>query len=417
MQLHPAGDALVVPRGEKHLIFCRRVGDGLSRRAVPDSRVRNADDLFSRQKPMFPLNLPDLCEYLLGRPFQALVGFSRAAVEFQNAVGYPIPIHRPPAAGEGPVISPVKAAVNRPVLRDLEGIDDMGKVPVAVMAGVVPEFLKELPLVYIPAAVEPGLPQLGRQLFQGAQVFRLLFQQGPVVRAEGLDEGVVLRVFLVRIISVDEQPFEVPVGRAAGVQGIVGTLGKPVHAPDAGIDLGQPAFLELPRLVGEPHVIFRALVLPQIRVRRAVPEGNGTAVWEPEELVRAPVLGDPSEELPQGCDVIVKQFFVGSSGNEYLDARIVQAQQHSLPPDEPAFPAAPGPAVAHIAVPFPQGKQLLFIGPGHNQHFIRHIPGSPLPALRGCSAVPVPGPAPAGAWRSAPPAPGYPPQAAGSAHP
>ena len=46
-----------------------------------------------------------------------------------------------------------------------------------------------------------------------------------------------------------------------GIQGVVGSFGEAVDPPDAGIDLYQPALLELSRLVSEPHVVFRPLVL------------------------------------------------------------------------------------------------------------------------------------------------------------
>ena len=159
-------------------------------------------------------------------------------------------------------------------------------------------------------------------------------------------------MLLFRKISVDEQPFEVAVGRPAGIQGVVGPFGEGIDAPDAGVDLHQPFLLELPCLIGEPNVVFCALVLSQIPIRCAVAEGNGAAVGKFDQLVRAFVLGHPCEQLLQGGDVVVEQLFVGSSGDEHFYARIVQAQQRGLPADKPALAAAPGSAVAHIAVLF-----------------------------------------------------------------
>ena len=129
------------------------------------------------------------------------------------------------------------------------GVDDMGEAAVPIVLGVVPEFFEELALVYVPAAVEPGLPQLRRELFQGTQIFRLAFHQGPVVRAQGLDK-----------IPVDEQPLEVAVGRPAGIQGVVGPFGEGIDAPDAGVDLHQPLLLELPCLIGKPNVVFAWII-------------------------------------------------------------------------------------------------------------------------------------------------------------
>ena len=137
----------------------------------------------------------------------------------------------------------------------------MAEPPVGVVPGVIGELLKELALVYVPPAVEPGLPELAGQLLQGPEVAGLGGHQGLIVRAQGLDKGIVLRVLVFRIAPVDEQPLEVPVARAPGIQGVVGPFGEAVDPPDAGIDLHQPALLELSRLVGEPHVVFRPLVL------------------------------------------------------------------------------------------------------------------------------------------------------------
>ena len=63
------------------------------------------------------------------------------------------------------------------------------------------------------------------------------------------------------VIPVDKQPLKVPMPRPAGIQGEVGSFGKSVDTPDAGVDLGEPMLLKLPRLVGEPDVVLRPLVL------------------------------------------------------------------------------------------------------------------------------------------------------------
>ena len=115
------------------------------------------------------------------------------------------------------MIAPVEASVYGPVLGNFKGVNDVGKAPVPVVLGVIPKFLEKLSLVDIPPAIEPGLPELRRKLFQGPQVFRLALHQGLVVRAQGLDKGVVLRVLVLRVGPVDEQPLKIAVGRAAGV--------------------------------------------------------------------------------------------------------------------------------------------------------------------------------------------------------
>ena len=367
MQLHPPGEPLVVPGREVDLVPGRGVRDALPRLPVPDGGVGDPRDPLSRKPPVLGFNAVNLPEHLLRRPLDPLVGGSGAAVQLQNPVGHPVVVHRPPAAGKGPVVAPVEAAVNFPPLGNFERLNDMGEPPVPVVGGVVPEFLKELAVEHIPAALQPGLAQLGRQFFQRAQVFRLAFLQGGVVADLCLDKGVVLRVLVRLKPPVDEQPLEVAVAGAAGVQGVVGALGKVVHAPDAGVDLGQPAFLKLSRLVGKPHVVLRALVLAQIGTAAAIAERDGAAVRESEQLFGLVVPGKPSQDGGEGGNVVVEKLLVGPAGDEDLDAGVAQAQEHRLPPDEPAFPAAPGAAVAHIAVCFRQGPGLLGVGTGHGE--------------------------------------------------
>ena len=68
------------------------------------------------------------------------------------------------------------------------------------------EFLKELPLEHIPAALQPGGAELRRQIIQEGEVFRLALHQEHIVRDQCLNEQVVLRLFVVLEFPVDEQP-------------------------------------------------------------------------------------------------------------------------------------------------------------------------------------------------------------------
>ena len=137
----------------------------------------------------------------------------------------------------------------------------MGFPPGLVSLRAVEEVLKELPLVNVPLSFQPCRPNLRGQLFQASDVFRLLRHQGFVVLHQCLNEGVVLRV-LVRLISlIDEKPLEVSVAGATRIQGVVGALGEVVGSTHTGINLNQPAFLELSGFIGKPNVILCALVL------------------------------------------------------------------------------------------------------------------------------------------------------------
>ena len=62
------------------------------------------------------------------------------------------------------MIAPVEAAIDFPVGGDFKGFNHMGEFPILIVGGAVVEVLKELPLVYVPIAVQPGLAQLGPSL-------------------------------------------------------------------------------------------------------------------------------------------------------------------------------------------------------------------------------------------------------------
>ena len=178
---------------------------------------------------------------------------------------------------------------------------------------------------------------------------------------------------------INEQPLEVPMAGAAGVQGVVGPLGEVVHATDAGVNSSQPVFHELTSLVRKPDIILRALVLAQISVIGTVPKPDRRTIGEGEAFVRFVILGSTAQHAQQWNDMVVQQLPEGLSGNENLDPGVVQGQQRGLPPDEPAFSAAPGAAVAHIAVGVQQCHFLLVVWDGHIQHNIigHNIPGLP----------------------------------------
>ena len=75
--------------------------------------------------------------------------------------------------GEGLGVAEVEAAVDPPARRGREGVDDVGEAAVVVMGRIVAEVVEKLALKDVPPAIEPGVPQPGRQGLQLADVIRL----------------------------------------------------------------------------------------------------------------------------------------------------------------------------------------------------------------------------------------------------
>ena len=307
VQLHPPRQPLVVPGGEIDLMPCRSVRDALSRLPVPDGGVGDSGDPLSRKPPVLAFDAVNFPEYLLRRPLDPLVGGSGAAVQLQNPVGYPIIVHCPPAAGKRLVVSPVETPVYLPALRYLKWIDDIRPLAVLVMIWNIHKVLKELALIHIPPAIQPRLPDFRRKLLEGAHVLRLTFHQRHIVRAKSLDKCVILRVFVIGKPPVNKQPLEIPVAGAAGVQCVVGALRKVVDTTDAGVNGGQPVFQELPCLVGKPHIVFSALVLPQVPIVCAVPKPDRRPIGECKAFIRFVVLCDAVQHDQKRRNVVVEK--------------------------------------------------------------------------------------------------------------
>ena len=329
MHLHPPGDPVIDTWGEVHPVLDARVRHAVSLAPVPDRRVSHADDLPPFEPRVLPLNPPGLLHLLVNRPLDALVWGLCAAVQLQDAVQHPVIVHGPPPEREGLAVAPVVGAVNGPAPGDVKGLNHMAPPALPpqllrvslVRRWIRPEVLKKLPLVHVPPPIEPGLPDLGRELLEAPEVFRLCLHERPVVRHKSLNKGVVLRVLSILEFTIHKQPLKVPMAGAAWIKGVIGALREVVCPTDTCINLGNPALLHLPRLVGKPHVILRALVLPQVTICRAVAKPDGGAVWKPEYLVRLVIPGHPVEHPIERHNVVVKELPVGLTGNEHLNPR------------------------------------------------------------------------------------------------
>ena len=227
----------------------------------------------------------------------------------------------------------------------------------------VPEVLEELSLIDVPASVLPRCPQRRRQILQLAQVVRLRIHEGLIVLYLCLNEEIVIRVFIGIEIPIDEDTLEVCMPRPAGVQRVIRPLWKSIRSAHAEIDLADPALLQLPGLVDEHHVIFRALILPQVPFVCAVPERDRRPVREAKHFVRPVIFCEPGKFRCQLLDVVILQLLVCLSDDQDLNARIPERQQLRLCPHGPALSAAARAAIGDVPVFVLEKERLLRLRP------------------------------------------------------
>ena len=251
--LHPAGDALVVAGHEVDPEARRGLGHALAAACVPDGGVGHALDPPPPEPGVLPLDAGDLLKLLIRRPAHALVGGIGAAVELEDAVQHPLVVERPPRAGEGLSVAEVVAPKQGPAPprpgAHIQRRDHMAPSPLglqlfprqlaAVLRGRLhvrldAEILKELSLEDVPASVEPSLSELRRQALELLQVVRVFLHECPVVRDQGLDEAVLVRLLALAKAPVEKEALDPGVALAAGIAGVVDALGKVVGASDAG---------------------------------------------------------------------------------------------------------------------------------------------------------------------------------------
>ena len=151
--------------------------------------------------------------------------------------------------------------------------------------------------------------------------------------------------------------------RPSGVQRVIRPLRKAVCAAHTEVDLSDPALLQLPGLVDKYHVVFRALVLPEIPLVCAVSERDRRPVREPEHFVRPVIFCKPGQLRRQLLDVVVLQLLVCLSDDQNLNARIPERQQLRLRPHGPALSAAARAAIGDMPVFVPEKKRLLRLRP------------------------------------------------------
>ena len=325
--LHPARNTIVVARREVNAVSCRCLRHAFSARSVPDRRVCHAGDLLPGQPWMLSLHLRDLLKLHIRRPLDAGVRLARASVKLQNTVDHAVVIDGPPRAGERLSVSEVVAPADRPTRIWRERLDHMGVLPCPVSLRVVDKVLEELALVNVPPALQPCLPELFRQLLQRLDVLRLRLHERLVVGHKRLDERVVLRLFAFLKNSVNEQPLEISVALTARIERVVGALRESVCTADRCVDGVQPLLFELRGLVDEYHVVFRALILQNVAVVRAVAELDRGAVAECQELFVLCIPRDAVQLLPELVDVVVEQLRIRPAHNEDLDPRPAERQK------------------------------------------------------------------------------------------
>ena len=375
MHLHPAGNALVVAGGEVNAVSRGRLRDALASAGVPDGRICHAvGELPPSEQRVLAFKAHHLRELLLRRPLNSLVGCRRAAVQLCDPVEIAVVVHGPVPNGERLGVAKVVAPAKRPSAWNIEWLDYVAPlVPLpqrlhaqaqllcSLRRRVGNEILEELPLEYVPAAVQPRLAQLVRQVLQFGHVLRLFLHQSVVVRYQRLREGIVLRALAALVPALDEEALDVAVGYAAGVAGVISALWVLIAAgTHRQIDLADPVLLKVGGLIQEDHIVLRALILAEIGVAIAVAKPDGGTVVEFEHFLGGVVPRQPLKHPFERLYVVVGKLSVRPSDDQQPDARVPERKQPRLVSHCPALPAASGAAVGHMTVRVGKEKLLLW---------------------------------------------------------
>ena len=155
-----------------------------------------------------------------------------------------------PEAGEH-IKAIVKGPEFRPSRIDGEILDNMGSYG---------EFREISAAQSVPITIPVRRPDILREKIQGVDVVRRAFQQVNIVLYGGLEECVILRVFVFHEIPRDEQPLDPLVANAARVCRHVNSLRKRCRATAAGCQTSEFLLRELRGLFDENPVVFLALV-------------------------------------------------------------------------------------------------------------------------------------------------------------
>ena len=188
------------------------------------------------------------------------------------------------------------------------------------------ELLKELTFKDIPSTIEPRFSKLWRQCFQLLDVVWLTLKQYFVVCHKALDEGVVLWDLSVIKFPVDEHSLNVLVALAAGVAGVVDSLGEVINATKTGYNGLHLVLRELCSLIQEDDIVFHTLESVQIGVSRTVGKVDDTAIAELQHLVLIVILGDLQKLHAQDVDVVVDKLWVGSTHDQNANTGISESQ-------------------------------------------------------------------------------------------
>ena len=176
------------------------------------------------------------------------------------------------------------------------------------MARVVAEFLEDLTLIDSPIAVEMRSALVCRQRLQLLDVVRICIHQHLVVADGRLNEDIVIRVFAVAEIAVDEDAFNVFVTDSARIHRVVASrLEVCARGTKRCADEHDPLFRELCCLLEDDEVKLLSLILQQVALVVAVAHHQTAAVGEEECPLIAVVLGVAEELRSEWDDMVIAQ--------------------------------------------------------------------------------------------------------------
>ena len=196
-----------------------------------------------------------------------------------------------------------------------------------------------------------GIPDIVREQLQLFDVVGVALHQVLVVPDRGADEDIVIGVFAVLELPVNEEPLHPTVADTAGVTGKVHPLREVVRASDDSRQSTELSFQKLGGLFHEDHIVLLALIAAHncCAVSRHIAKLDDGAVDEGDAVLGLVVAVDVRrQDAEDGIDDAVLHVGVFAADDKDLDARIIHRQQDGLALSRPALAATSRTTVADV---------------------------------------------------------------------
>ena len=203
----------------------------------------------------------------------------------------------------------------------------------------------------IPVAVQVGITDIFGKQFKLLDVVRVAIHQVLVVTDRGSDEDIVVGVFAVLELPVNEEPLHPSVADTAGVTGQVHPLREIVRASDDSRKATELSFQKLGGFFHEYHIVLLTLIAAHDcrAVSRHIAELDDRAVNEGDAVLGLVVAVDVRrQDSEDGVDDAVLHVGVFPADHKDLDAGVIHREEYGLSLGGPALAATSRTAVADV---------------------------------------------------------------------